>query len=624
MDSDFSNPPQFSVGRELATWIAFCGILPKAWEAIRRISKNREDSFLLINDEAVVYVAFPSFHNDDSIVPDSKYGECYIQNEKIFSASLSGDDTKPALVHSGAFNRFLHILESKDFKAKMQGLKEQTVIFVGHSVGGAVAALATLWFLEKRFRNSSSFCITFGSPLVGNATLHEAIGREDWLDRFCHVVSKYDIVPRMHLAPLESIKMPLDAIVPNWRNKMGQDHVAPLQLSIPEACRILLENVLKYTSTIANNYPGESGVRSPFVPFGTYMFCSTHGAACIEGSEAVLKMLHLTMRSHEGIPDDQTAHVCISEHTDYGRMLEVITEELLNASQIANFVANSFELGIALELDAMGVEAQDDHAFLALRKAGEEKNEQDINIEKLNMELSKHQSYMAQLEWYKMRSKDNGPGYYDAFKQIVERKDFYVNLARKRLEEFWDKIIEMEEKHVLPIDFRTRNKWINAGTAYRRLVEPLDIADYYRTLKGNKSYLSDGARPHRHIVLEKWMKEKEQTRAGSGRGKKGRTSFASLTEDSIFWARLEEAYKALINPQQEQDMNATLKESLEFEKYAESMIKDKSVSVEVFLEQSSFMIWWQQYSHIQTQSPQWNSSSPLFNFLASESWKPKA
>lgn len=126
-----------------------------------------------------------------------------------------------------------------------------------------------------------------------------------------------------------------------------------------DACRILLENVLNYTSTIANNYPGESGFRSPFVPFGTYMFCSSHGAACIEDSEAVLKMLHLTIRSPEAIPDDQIAHVCISEHTDYGSTLEIITKELLIASQIANFVANSsFEVGIALELEAMGLKAQ--------------------------------------------------------------------------------------------------------------------------------------------------------------------------------------------------------------------------------------------------------------------------
>ncbi|GLJ28539.1 hypothetical protein SUGI_0561530 [Cryptomeria japonica] len=621
MDLDFTIPPQFSVGRELATLIATCGILPKAWERICSISNNNGESFLVIKDGGVAYVIFHSFHEEDFMVPDGKYGECNIQDEEIFSAGLKGDGAKPALVHKGALNRFLHIMENSDFKAKVQGLKEQAIIFVGHSIGGAVAALATLWFLEKRLRNFNPFCITFGAPLFGNAIIQEAVGREDWLGRFCHVVCKNDIVPRMYLAPYESIAKPLDAIVPHWRSKMGIDCVAVPHLSISEACMTLLKNVLKCTSTIANNYPGESGFRSPFVPIGTYMFCSTHGAACFEDSEAVLKLLHFTMQSQEGITFEQIAGTCISEHTDYGHIFEYIDEALLNTRQFANFVSNSsFEMGIALELEAIGVGAQDNHAFLALRKAGEDKHEKDVNIEKLNVDLSKYQSYMAELEWYKTRCKDNGSGYYDAFKEIANQKDFKVNLHRTKLGGFWDEIVEMEEKHVLPSDFRSRNKWINAGTAYRRLVEPLDIAEYYHIKKGHTSYLSDEVRPHCHLVLEKWMKEKERTRASTGRGKKGRTNFASLTEDSIFWARLEEARKALINIQQEQDKKAPLQESLEFETYAGSMIKDKSISAEVFLEQSSFMIWWQQYSNIQLQSPQWSSSSPLFNVMTQISW----
>ncbi|GLJ15487.1 hypothetical protein SUGI_0254270 [Cryptomeria japonica] len=53
-------------------------------------------------------------------------------------------------------------------------------------------------------------------------------------------------------------------------------------------------------------------------------------------------------------------------------------------------------------------------------------------------------------------------------------------------------------------------------------------------------------RPLRHRVLEKWLDDKNQTRIERGkRGKKARTKFASLNEDSRFWARVEEALKAL-------------------------------------------------------------------------------
>jgi surfactin synthase thioesterase subunit len=62
--------------------------------------------------------------------------------------------------------------------------KLKPIIFVGHSLGGAVATLATLWVLEKRLRQSSPFCITFGCPLVGDERLVEAVGRENWGGNF--------------------------------------------------------------------------------------------------------------------------------------------------------------------------------------------------------------------------------------------------------------------------------------------------------------------------------------------------------------------------------------------------------------------------------------------------------
>ena len=98
--------------------------------------------------------------------------------------------------------------------------KVKTIIFVGHSLGGAVATLATLWVLEKRLRQSSPFCITFGCPLVGDVGLVEPVGRENWTRKFCHVVSKHDIVPWMLLVPFYSIVEPLIAILPRSQSIM--------------------------------------------------------------------------------------------------------------------------------------------------------------------------------------------------------------------------------------------------------------------------------------------------------------------------------------------------------------------------------------------------------------------
>ncbi|GLJ44995.1 hypothetical protein SUGI_0947200 [Cryptomeria japonica] len=387
----------------------------------------------------------------------------------------------------------------------------------------------------------------------------------------------------------------------------------------------LCDSVLKFTSTIAKNYPGESVLRSPYRPFGSYMFCSTQGAACIEDREVVLKMLYFIMQSTEENCVDRVAGSCISYHTGYGQMLENITECLFNETNIANPISNSsFEMGIALQMEAIGVGAQNEHALLATRTAGEVKNKQDMNIAELNYKLSNHQSNMAELEWYKLCCKDHG--YYDSFKEHNNKKDIHADGCRIKLANFWDEIVKMVENHELPGDFQCQNKWINSGNTYRKLVEPLDIAHHYRH-KGDESYLSPGVRPHRHVVLEKWMKDKEQTRIGrSDRTKKPRTKFSSLTEDSCFWAHLEEACKTLASLQQEQQqllvINSELKGGLEkFEDYVWNRIKVRSISAEVFLEESSFMKWWHQYRQLQLQSPPWQSNSPLFNFMEGESWK---
>eukprot|EP01018_Ginkgo_biloba_P007342 Gb_37859 [translate_table: standard] len=635
MDSD-SSPPLFTAGLETATFLASSGLLSKAWEESSRACKTNAEGYIMSEDgDSNVYIAFSSSQRlEDFVISGSRFGECKIQSEKkFFSDSLKGRDDEPALVHQGALKLFLRILENSDFKAKMQILtdpkqrKHKPIVFVGHSLGGAVATLATLWVLEKRQRQSSPFCITFGCPLVGDARLAEAIGREDWAGNFCHVVSKHDIVPRIFLAPYDSIAKPLNAVLPYWWTRMANVSNNAPNPFCQDACRSLVNNVLQYTSTIAN-YGAETikepdGVikRSPYRPFGTYMFCSNNGAVCVENSEAALKMLHFTMQS-QGKPSDEFAGPCILEHTAYGSLLDHISENLINMRRVMNsFPESSYEIGIALEMEAIGVGSQNDHAQLALRKAGEIENKHNMNVAKLAVELSSAQRTMAELEWYKARCEKEGIGYYDSFKLQKDKKDFEANIRRLRLANFWDDIISKVERHELPSDFQSQNKWINAGTAYRRLVEPLDIAFDYRIHKGSGSYLHpegrDEGRPHRHSILQKWMEEKEKTR--NGREKKGRTKLASLTQDSCFWAYLEEALQSLSNLKQEQHQNqvSTLKEKLQkFEEKVKKMIDDHSISSEIFLPQSSFIKWCQEYKQIH--SLEWKSGSSLYKFMECE------
>ncbi|XP_059077747.1 lipase-like PAD4 [Cryptomeria japonica] len=503
---------------------------------------------------------------------------------------------------------FLNILRNSDLEIQMDKFskqrREQTIIFVGHSIGGAVATLATIWLLEKRMRQISSICITFGSPLVGDTVLMQSIDCQGWSGNFCHVVSKLDIVPRMLLAPFESIGQHLNSIFPQRGSIMGNDSVSLMHPSSLEACRKLLDNIKCLRES------------SPYKPIGTYMFCSVHGAACIEDPQAVLKMMILTLQSTE---EKGIAAALISEHISYGDKLRHVIESGYSTKTSNISSESSFEMGIALQLEAMGFQTQNNHAFDALKEPEDLKNKLGMDIENLNKKLSERQSEMAELEWYiKTVCEGNSRSLYDVFRDLDEKKESRVNLIRISLRNFWDDIIDMVKNHQLPNDFRYQNKWINAGTAYRRLLEPLDIAAFYHLQNERESYLSIGNRPVRHMVLEKWLNDKNQTR--TGRDRRPRTKFASLTEDSCFWAHVEEAAKDLTNLQQEQErhqvINAHLKESLEtFEVYVSKMIEEKSISKDVFLEQSSFMIWWNKYREFQLQYPEWISNSPLLRSM---------
>jgi len=108
-----------TVGQDTATFLISCGILSKAWEELRRA--NNLENFSLNEYEGVAYVSFPSFQEIEHFnVNGSKYGEGNIQTDnKVFSASLKGNDDQPALVHQGAVKLFLHILENTDFQAKV-------------------------------------------------------------------------------------------------------------------------------------------------------------------------------------------------------------------------------------------------------------------------------------------------------------------------------------------------------------------------------------------------------------------------------------------------------------------------------------------------------------------------
>ena len=92
---------------------------------------------------------------------------------------------------------------------------------------------------------------------------------------------------------------------------------------------------------------------------------------------------------------------------------------------------------------------------------------------------------------------------------------------------------------------------------------------------------------------------------------------SSLTEDSCFWAHVEEAFiscKLLTNEGSVEEKDFAKKELIEFEKYVLDLMKNYAVSSEIFLPGSSFMKWWGKYREITGTS----YSSSLTNLLKND------
>ena len=118
------------------------------------------------------------------------------------------------------------------------------VIVAGHSLGGSIASLFTLWLLESvTFSNKKRpICITFGSPLFGDTNLQKALSKyTPWSSCFLHVVSNQDPVPRMF------------------------------------------------------------ATEKDYQPFGAYLFCSEFECSCFEEPETVLKLLSKTAPKNQNL-----------------------------------------------------------------------------------------------------------------------------------------------------------------------------------------------------------------------------------------------------------------------------------------------------------------------------------
>ncbi|KAF8028981.1 hypothetical protein BT93_E1603 [Corymbia citriodora subsp. variegata] len=419
-------------------------------------------------------------------------------------------------------------------------------IITGRGLNGSVASLFTLWLLNTLDLTKFKLrCITFGSPLLGDAAFQQAVSSHPtWNSCFLHVVHKGDYVPRLTPVP-------------------------------------------------------------PYKPFGTFLLCLESGDEYLEDPESLIE--RLIDENPEAVAENQK-----SQTFDYKYDLERVEKKLLE---------RDYEAGITVQVVAAG--HQQDGDISALIKSIT-KHEHDIIKPQGDefdpaQELNELKVYLALMEWYmkKCRANGEGPGYYDSFKNARERRDNGVDKYKTYLTKYWENVVEdAKKKPQLPGE-PLRKRWLFAGTNYRRIVEPLDIAEYYR--RGRKDYKKRGRSNH-YELLEQWLKEyhkkKPQELAVHPKSKEEK-----LTEDSCFWAQVEEAIRSCRRLDRDRaGEEAKLKQ---FEEYVKKLIDEGTLSPDVFLEKSSYMQWWREYEEILKKDEGDSDSQPsgLVDYMKKELYK---
>ncbi|GLU21436.1 hypothetical protein SLE2022_375740 [Rubroshorea leprosula] len=586
-------------------------VVKKACSTAMKAQKSPEKLYLVDKSRgsSEVVFGFPGSWSAGDWFSRNPFGEtkidqlelfCPTGNDKVATSLRSIGTDELATVNQAFLNRFESILSNYSLQNEVEkalGEKKQ-IVFTGHSSGGAVAMGATVWFLEKYLKPENTrmppFCVTFGSPLVGDRVLNHALRRENWSQFFLHFVMRYDIVPRVLLSPSSSIEREFQQCLSFLNPKItistqecikeaSEFFVAVMRnasmVSSHAACQ-LMGNTNPLLETMANFVE-----LSPYKPFGTFVFCTGNGKlVVVKNPDAILQLLFFSLQLSSETEVVEIACRTLTDHFSYQNELQ----ESLNMQNVTYL--DSLE-GLPLSSDATDAESMmidlalndlrlSTRARLCLRAAGEAEKQKLRNQKRIEDKKTEIEKGLAMLEEYKTRCEARKVGYYDAFKISKNVDDFNANVKRLELAGIWDEIIEMLKRDDLPDGFESQKDWVLLGTRYRHIVEPLDIANYYRHSKNEDTgpYLMRG-RPKRYRFTQRWREHALRMPAGS-------------SSESCFWAEVEELYIS------SQGAFEDVKERiLILEMKVEEWIRNGELGKDVLLEDSTFVKWWKTLPH---------------------------
>ncbi|KFK37053.1 hypothetical protein AALP_AA4G206100 [Arabis alpina] len=582
-------------------------LINSAWTASKEAygteHYHREE---LETEDSVLYAFRPSFSENDWFAPgnDSAFAEIKMDRNQYPCMRSIGNNVDASVNQAFLNNLELLISPRTSFatSVKTDFNSGKQIVFTGHSSGGATAILATVWYLETYYRTNPNGlipdprCVTFGAPLVGDRIFRHALGREKWSRFFINFVTRFDIVPRIMLARKASVKQTLPHVLSQLVS--NKDSI--------EGITDFYKAVMKDTATVAYqavcklNGNGEAFLEtfssflelSPYRPVGTFVFSTGTSLVSVSNSDAILQILFYASQTS----NDPSQSV--RDHYSYEQLVQSMGISHLDLHHLPLDEEN---LKMSA-LSGLGLSARGEQCVRAALEAEKQRVQNQINMDAKWPKIKRELTWMEKT--YKPMCQTHKNGSYDSFKASNEEIDFNANVKRAELAGIYDEVLGLVKNYQLPDEFEGRKEWIEQATRYRRLIEPLDIANYYRHLKNEDTgpYMKEGRRPNRYKYAERgykhdllkpegknaetvfWSKV-DGLNLGSKETMREELEISGSKSGSCFWAEVEELKG---KPYAKVETRIKTLEGLLGGWILEKEVDDH----EIFLEGSTYRKWW--------------------------------